>query len=189
VGTEVQHHLLLTAAKNHGVCEGGETRADLDRSTTSVSKNAPLVRPTVDVAHPASNQAVHKGGPDEGEEHEGNETATLFDGTCNNSACEGAELHLVEGVEKIRDEWSSKARCSKCVHETEFLQVTDKTVRRVLAESQRVSPEVPLECDDREKPMRAQIMLRADFPHATGLFQIMAIWSPMPASTCLSMQL
>lgn len=62
-----------------------------------------------------------------------------------------SRTHLIESIEQVRDQRRSRARCTKRVHETKFFQVADEAVRRVLAESQRVSPEIPLKCDDRAR--------------------------------------
>jgi hypothetical protein len=56
--------------------------------------------------------------------------------------------YLVERVEKLRDERRSLARSTKNALETEPVEVANKaTCTR--AESKRISPEVPLESDDR----------------------------------------
>lgn len=94
VRSEVQHHLLLSLAQNHGVCKGGETRSDLDGSTSSVIHNTIFEGPAVDVPYPAGNGAVYDGGPNECEKHSRNEATPLSDCTHYNGCCDGAELHL-----------------------------------------------------------------------------------------------
>lgn len=55
---------------------------------------------------------------------------------------------LVERVEKLRDERRTLARSTKNTLETEPVEVADKATCTG-AESERISPEVPLESDDR----------------------------------------
>ena len=55
---------------------------------------------------------------------------------------------LVERVEKLRDKRRSLARSTKNTLETEPVEVADKATCTG-AESERISPEVPLESDDR----------------------------------------
>jgi hypothetical protein len=47
VGTEVEHHLLLTTAKDHRVCEGRASRNNLDGAAASVVHASPLEEPSV----------------------------------------------------------------------------------------------------------------------------------------------
>ena len=56
--------------------------------------------------------------------------------------------YLVESVEEFRNQRRARRRCTESLHETEFLQVADEAVGCVVGESQRVSPEIPLEGDD-----------------------------------------
>ena len=66
---EVEHHLLLTLAENHGVCEGAEAGDDLDGSASCVVQHAVFEGPAVDVPGPAGHGAVDECCPDEGEDH------------------------------------------------------------------------------------------------------------------------
>jgi hypothetical protein len=93
---EVQHHLLLTSAEDHRVCQSGHTGSDFDRSSTSVVEDSPFESPAVDVPDPASNWAVNEGCPDEEEDHHWDEAAAFSDGTNDDSTSDGAELHLCE---------------------------------------------------------------------------------------------
>ena len=99
VWAEVEHHLLLAASENHRVGERRHTGDDFDRSTTSVVEDTPAEGPTTRSPHPAGDRAVDECGPDEDEDEEGHETATLSDGASDNGGGDGAELHLVEGEE------------------------------------------------------------------------------------------
>lgn len=149
VRAEVEHHLLLTTAKNHGVGERSHTRHNLDGSTAGVVENTPSAGPAVAPPNPACNRAVDNRGPEEGEDEEGNQTAALSDGACSDGGGNGAELHLVEGEEEVGDEGRSGTGHGECVHETEFPEVADEAVGGSIAERERVSPEVPLEANDR----------------------------------------
>ena len=95
VWTEVQHHLLLTAAENHGVCKSGQTGSNFDRSSTSVVVDTPLESPSVDVPNPASDWAVDDGGPEEDKDHHWNQTTTLSDSADDDSSGGSTELHLM----------------------------------------------------------------------------------------------
>lgn len=146
---EVEHHLLLSTSENHGVGERRHTRNDLDGSTTCVVQDTPAEGPTTRSPYPASDGAVDEGSPDEGEDEERHEAAALSDSACDNGGGDGAELHLVESEEKVGDERRAGTGYSESVHKTEFPEVADESVCCSLAECKRVSPEVPLEADDR----------------------------------------
>lgn len=104
VRAEVEHHLLLTTAEDHGVGKRSHTRHDLDGSTTGVVEDAPAQSPAIASPSPACDGAVDDGCPEEGEHEEGNQAAALSDGTCSDGGGDGAELHLVEGEEKVGNE-------------------------------------------------------------------------------------
>lgn len=57
---------------------------------------------------------------------------------------------MVESVEKIRDKRRAWTRRGQRVLESKFLEIANKAIGCVLAESQGVAPEVPLESDDGE---------------------------------------
>lgn len=59
-----------------------------------------------------------------------------------------SSTYLVEGIEEFRNQRGARRRRTKSLHETKLLQVTDEAVGREVRESQRVSPEIPLESDD-----------------------------------------
>ena len=149
VRAEVEHQLFLTASQNHRVGKRGHTRHDFDGSATCVVEDTPVECPTARAPHPACNGAVDEGCPEEDEDEEWDEAATLCDSACDNGGGDGAELHLVEGEEKVGDEGRTGTGDGECVHETEFPEVADEAVCCGVAEGQRVSPEVPLEADDR----------------------------------------
>ena len=56
--------------------------------------------------------------------------------------------YLVERVQKIGNERASGRRMTKCVLEPEFVQVSDESIGRGIAEGKRITPEIPLEGDD-----------------------------------------
>jgi hypothetical protein len=149
VGTEVEHHLLLATSENHGVGERRHTRSNLDGSATGVVEDTPAEGPAARSPHPTGDRAVDKGGPDEDENEERHEAAALSDGACDNCGRDGAELHLVESEEEVGNKCRAWTGRGESVHETEFSEVANESVRRSVAESERVSPEVPLEADDR----------------------------------------
>lgn len=57
-------------------------------------------------------------------------------------------MYLVEGVEQLGNQRTSRAGMSENTLETEFVEITDEAVGGG-AESERISPKVPLERDDR----------------------------------------
>lgn len=67
--TEVEHHLLLTFAENHRICERTETRNDLNWSATCVVEHAVFECPSVDIPDPACDGAVNKRSPEKDEDH------------------------------------------------------------------------------------------------------------------------
>lgn len=94
VGTEVEHHLLVTATEDPGVGEGGSSGSDFDGATAGIVEDTVLETPAVGVPGPAGERAVHKGGPAEGEDHAWY-NATSLGGSTNNESCrDTAELHL-----------------------------------------------------------------------------------------------
>ncbi|KAH0194436.1 hypothetical protein KCV03_g143, partial [Aureobasidium melanogenum] len=58
---------------------------------------------------------------------------------------------LIEGIEEFGDERGARRRSTESLHETKLLQITDEAIGCVVRESQRVSPEVPLESDNRAR--------------------------------------
>ena len=95
VWAEVQHHLLLASAKNHGVCESRATGDDFDRSSTGVVEDTPRESPAVDIPDPARDWAVDNRCPAEEEDHHWDQATALGDGTSQDSGSNGAELHLL----------------------------------------------------------------------------------------------
>ena len=150
VRAEVHHHLLVAAAKDPRVGQRGNTGSDLDRNSSSIIEDAVLEAPAVGVPDPVGQGAVDQGGPAKDEDHGRDDTTALGDGTNSQGCGDGAEHHLVEGVEESRDEWRADRGRAPDVHEAEMMKVTDEGISRVLAEGKRVSPKVPLENDDTE---------------------------------------
>lgn len=148
VRAEVEHQLFLSASEDHGVGERGHTRDDLDGSSACIVEDTPVECPSVGAPNPACNGAVDDGCPEEDEDEEGDEAATFSDGACSDCGGDGAELHLVEGEEKVGDEGGAGTGNGESVHETEFPEVADEAVGGGVAEGQRVSPEIPLEAND-----------------------------------------
>ena len=144
---EVKHHLLLAAAEDHRVGERGATGNNLDGTSTSVVKSTPYEEPAVRVPGPVCDGAIYDGSPQPDENHHGNETTTLSNATDDNGGGDGAELHLVERVQQLRDQRRTRAGSTKHALETKLVEVADEAVCRG-AERERVTPEVPLEGDD-----------------------------------------
>lgn len=148
VRTEVHHHLLVAAAQDPRVGKGGHTRANLDGNTTGVVEDAVSEAPAVGVPDPVGERAVHEGGPEEGEDHGGNNAATLSDSADGKSSSDSQEHHLVERVQQSGDQRGSRRGSSPDLHETEVLKVTNEGVSRAGREGEGVSPEIPLKYND-----------------------------------------
>lgn len=147
---EIQHHLFVSAAKNPGISQCRHTGSDFDGTASSIVHNTIVEGPSVDVPHPASDGAVHQCSPEERENHSREHSAAFGGSAHDKSGCDGAELHLVERVQELRDEGRARRGDGEGVHKTEVVQVTDETVGCSRAEGQRVAPEIPLEDDDGE---------------------------------------
>lgn len=101
--SKVHHHAFVAAAEDPGVGKGGHARADLDGDAAGVVDDAVLEAPAVRVPDPVRERAVDEGRPEKGEDHAGDDAAALGDGADGQSGRDGAEHHLVEGVEEGRD--------------------------------------------------------------------------------------
>lgn len=150
VGTEVHHHLLVAAAKNPGVGESGHAGTDLDGNTTGVVEDAVNVAPAVRVPNPVGQRTVDEGGPEEDKDHGGNDATALGNGTNGEGGSDGAEHHLVEGVEKAGNERAADGGSTPNALETEVEHVADDGVASVGREGEGEAPEEPLESDDAE---------------------------------------
>lgn len=148
VGAEVHHHLLVAAAEDPRVGEGGHARADLDGDAAGVVEHAVLEAPAVGVPDPVGEGAVDEGGPAKGEDHGGDDAATLGHGTDGEGRGDGAEHHLVERVQQGGDQRRADRGRAPDLHEAKVSKVADEGVVRGLAEGEGVAPEVPLEDDD-----------------------------------------
>lgn len=104
MGTEVHHHLLVSSAKDPGVCESGHARTDFDRDTAGVVENAVFETPSVGIPDPIGQRAVDECGPKEGEDHARDDTASLGDGSDSKGGGDSTEHHLVERIKQSRDE-------------------------------------------------------------------------------------
>lgn len=94
VRTEVEHHLLVTAAEDPRISQSRDTGSDFDGTTTSIIHHSVLESPSIDVPSPAAQRAVDQCRPDEDEDH-CRDNATTFGGGSNNEGCGYAEeLHL-----------------------------------------------------------------------------------------------
>lgn len=104
MGSEVHHHLFVSAAEDPGVSQGRDAGSDLDGDTTGIIEDTILKRPSVAVPHPVGQGAVDQGGPAEAEHHARDDPTTLGDGSHSQAGGNGAEHHLVEGVEEGRNQ-------------------------------------------------------------------------------------
>lgn len=92
--SEVEHHLLMSTAKNPRIGERRQTGANLDGTTSSIVQDTIVVRPPIDVPDPTGEGAVDESSPEENEDH-GREHATTFCHRTNDeSGCHTAEHHL-----------------------------------------------------------------------------------------------
>lgn len=146
--TEVEHHSLVATAKNPRVGESRHAGTNLDGAASGVIENTVLEGPAVGVPGPAGDGSVDEGGPEEDEDHAGNDSAALGGGTSSEGGSNGAEHHLVEGVEKGGNERRALGGSSENLHEAEVSEITNEAVGGSFAKGKRVTPEVPLEDDD-----------------------------------------
>jgi hypothetical protein len=163
---EVEHHLLLAATEDHRVGESAATGNNLDGTSTSVIESTPLEEPAVDVPGPVGDGAVYDGGPQPDENHHGDQTTALSNATDDNGSSDGAELqlsavsensraarcptYLVERVQELRNQRRTLAGSTKYALKTEPIEVANEAAGS-RTESKRVSPEIPLEGDDRSR--------------------------------------
>jgi len=94
VRTEVEHHLFLSASKDHGVGEGAATRDNLDRASTSIVESTPCEEPAVGIPGPVCDGAVYDRGPEPDKDHHRDQAAALGNATDDNGSGNTAELHL-----------------------------------------------------------------------------------------------
>lgn len=148
MGAEVHHHALVAAAEDPGVGERGDTGANLDGDTAGIVEDAVLEAPAVGVPDPVGERAVDESGPEEGEDHAGDDTATLGDGADGEGGSDGAEHHLVKRVEQGGDERRADRGGGPDLHEAKVREVANEAVVGGGAEGEREAPKVPLEDDD-----------------------------------------
>lgn len=81
VGETVNLAVTGALAEHQGVGESGGTGGNVDGSTSGKVEGAEGEQPAVAVPGPVSNRVVDDGGPDEGEDHRGENATTVGDGT------------------------------------------------------------------------------------------------------------
>lgn len=145
---EVHHHPLVAATQHPRVGEGRHAGPNLDGDSAGVVEHAVLITPAVGVPHPVRKRAVDQRGPEEGEDHAGDDAPPLGDGADCQGGGDGAKHHLVEGEQQRGDERRPDRRRGPDVDEAKVLEVADEAVIGRLTKGKRVSPEVPLEYDD-----------------------------------------
>lgn len=121
VRAEVEHHLLLALAEHKRVGEHGHAGGDLDGPAAGVVHDAVHEAPAVGIPGPAGDGVVDDRGPAEGPDEEGQDTAALGHGAYLDGGCDGAELHLVEGVEQGRHQRRARTGLPKGVLQAEVV--------------------------------------------------------------------
>ena len=59
-------------------------------------------------------------------------------------------MYLIETVQQLRDQRRARTGCAEGIHETEMIEISNEAACTLGRESQRVTPEIPLERDDGE---------------------------------------
>lgn len=67
------------------------------------------------------------------------------------SASHGARKYLIESIKNIRDQRRTRARISQSLHQAKVAQISDISIGGGRGKSQRITPEVPLEGNNRER--------------------------------------
>lgn len=146
VGTVVQFVSTVTAtfSEHQRVGQSGGARGNVDRGATSKVKTTHVEGPAGAVPGPASNGIVDDGGPDEGEDHGGQDATTLGGSTDGEGNGDGGEHALVNGKHEIRNLAGSDRGGTENIAETNVAQVTDELAGGV-REGEGIAPEEPLE--------------------------------------------
>lgn len=112
---------------------------------TGIIQNAELEGPSVDIPHPAGDGAVDEGHPEKGEDHGGQQAASLGDGAHDDGDGNGGELQLVEAEEQLGDQRRACSWVGEHALQGKVLEVPDVAAGAGRRKGQRVAPEVPLE--------------------------------------------
>lgn len=95
MGSEVEHHLLMSSAEHPRVSESRQTGTDLDGAATGVVEDTVVKSPSVHVPYPAGKRTINKSGPKEDEDHGGEHATTFSDGANDEGSRNSAEHHLL----------------------------------------------------------------------------------------------
>lgn len=90
-------------AKVDGDSEGGGSGGDVDGRSTSEIETAKDEGPAIAVPCPAGDGVIHKGRPDEDEDHHWAEFSSLGDGTNGEHRGDGSEHELVDAEDDRRE--------------------------------------------------------------------------------------
>lgn len=145
VRTEKHQHPFLPFPQDSSICQGRKARADLNRSTAGPIERGIFICPTGRVPDPTSNGTIDQGGPEENEHHQRQNSPTLRDAAGNDGRRRPGKHHLIESIQQFRNKRRSRGWGGQRVHETETLQISNKTAGGGLGKGQRVPPEVPLD--------------------------------------------
>ena len=136
--------VATTFSKHQRICQSCRAGGDVDWGATGKIKTTHVESPARAVPRPACNRIVDNSGPDEGEDHGGQNAATLSGSTDGEGNGDGGEHALVNGKHEIWDLGRSDRGSTENIAEANVAQVADVFAGR-LRECQRVAPEKPLE--------------------------------------------
>lgn len=149
VGTVVQLVSTVTAtfSEHQRVSQSGGAGGNMDRGATGKVKTTHVEGPAGAVPGPASNGIIDDGGPDEGEDHGGQDATTLSGSTNGEGNGDGGEHALVNSKHEIGDLARSDRGGTENIAESNVAQVTNELAGGV-GEGEGIAPEEPLEGDE-----------------------------------------
>ena len=138
--------VATTFSEHQRVGQCSRARGNMHGCTSGKVETSQLVYPSRAVPGPASDWIVDNGRPNEREDH-GRQHTTTFSGSTNGeSDSDGSEHALVDSEHQIWNPGGANRRSCQDITEADVLEVADKFAGR-MGESERVSPEEPLERD------------------------------------------
>lgn len=141
----------LAEVKRDG--ESGSSGRDVHRGSASKVKSTHDEGPAVGVPGPAGDRVVNEGRPEEGEDQDGAETCPLSNSAHCDDGSDGGEHALVDAEHDRGDASAADRRGVENTLETKVLQIADVLVGTI-RESERISPEEPLERNNSENDHR-----------------------------------
>lgn len=118
----------------------------MDQKAYSKVKTGKVEQPAIRVPCPACDGTVNNGSPAESEDHGRHDATTLKGSTDNELDGAGAEEHLVEAEDDLREQSGTGRRGSHYVLQSEVLHVADERTGGTRV-GKRITPEEPLEAD------------------------------------------